>query len=248
MIYLDKNEILEILICTLALALGFTIAFAGLGALFSSPIEFALFFILSIVCIGSGFILHEMSHKLVALYYGAHARFKMWFNGLVIMLVGATFGILFAAPGAVYIYAKKISLRANGIISLAGPATNFILVLFFLFLNSVLPLNQYFSFLTDPLPGFGLFYGVVHVWRFAAALNLVLGLFNLIPAFPLDGSKVFYYSKLLWILSILSFFALGFFASIISLLYAIAWFVMLMLAVVLSRVAFGNPTRFIKKE
>src|SRR3989338_10191438 len=122
--YIDEEEAKQILICVIAISLAFTILYAKPAAFLSYPKEFIFLAALCIVTVGSGFILHEMAHKIVAIYYGAHARFQMWTQGLVLMFITSFFGFLFAAPGAVYIYAQKISKKENGIISLVGPFVN----------------------------------------------------------------------------------------------------------------------------
>lgn len=131
--------------------------------------------------VGTGFVLHELAHKYVAIRYGAKAEFRHWNFGLIlaIALPLITFGnFLFAAPGAVYIYGKDISRKENGIISLAGPATNIALAAVFLGL------------------GFSGFFS--SIFLSVAAINIFLATFNLIPFFPLDGSKVFAWNPVIW--------------------------------------------------
>ncbi|MBI5223034.1 M50 family metallopeptidase [Candidatus Micrarchaeota archaeon] len=189
------------------------------------------------VTIGSGFILHEMGHKLLAIYYGSRARFIMWTQGIVFMFVTSLLGFLFAAPGAVYIYNENIKPKQNAAISLIGPGINLIIAVFFIFLSIIAPISLHFSFLKHNLPGFGIRNGLVFVWEFGAALNLMLALFNMIPATPLDGSKVFRYSKLIWFGAILILLAAAY--VVIGIEAVISWSIMLALAVVLSKLAFG---------
>ena len=121
--------------------------------------EFLVFIVPLLVTVGSGFILHEMSHKLVAMYYGAQARFRMWVQGLVVMLIGSLFGVLFAAPGAVYIYSNNINKRQNGIISLAGPMLNLAIAGVFIGLQFLAPIRQFVQLPApqrDDLAGYGM--------------------------------------------------------------------------------------------
>ncbi len=235
---IDAGEALQIIISVLAISFAFAIVFAGIGSI-GHPREFLVFMFSLVVTVGSGFILHEMAHKLVAMYYGARARFVMWTQGLVIMLITSLFGFLFAAPGAVYIYADKITKKENGIISVAGPMTNIAIALVFIGLQLFAPINQYFTFLAGDLglSGYGIINGTLQVWRFGAAINLMLALFNMIPAFPLDGSKVFAWSKFAWLALVL--LLLGFGAVLISPVVIFGWAFMLAIAVVLSKFAFG---------
>lgn len=112
-LYFDKEEIIQIAISVIAISFAFSIAFAGTDALINQPNEFLAFCILAFVTVGSGFILHEMGHKLVAIYYGAKAAFRMWMNGLLVIIFGSLFVVLFAAPLAVYIHANKIEEKEN---------------------------------------------------------------------------------------------------------------------------------------
>jgi Zn-dependent protease len=101
-------------------------------------------------------------------------------------------GIFFIAPGAVYIYAMRpISIKENGIISLAGPAANWVLCALFLapFLLFDLPLQ------------------LARIFSIGFMVNAWLALFNLIPFFPLDGSKVIAWDWKVWLGAVLlSFF------------------------------------------
>ena len=136
--------------------------------------------------VGSGFILHELAHKYVAIRYGAHAEFRMWSTGLILAiilpivtgLIGRPF--LFAAPGAVYIF-DHVSRKQNGLISLAGPATKVVLGVLFIFLGLLFD-GAFFS----------------RLFLSAASINFFLGFFNMIPIFPLDGSKVLAWNGLVW--------------------------------------------------
>jgi len=108
-------------------------------------------------------LLHEMGHVLVAL------RFGIMTPKIVLYPIG---GIA---------WMKKIPKDPGQelLVALAGPAVNiFLAALAFLLLGGIVPANRNFE-------GFS-------VGTFAVALlwiNLVLGLFNLVPAFPMDGGR-----------------------------------------------------------
>ena len=56
----------------------------------------------------------------------------MWVQGLILAIVTAAFGFVFAAPGAVYIQGEYISKEENGKISIAGPLINIGLAILFM--------------------------------------------------------------------------------------------------------------------
>ncbi|NYZ74180.1 site-2 protease family protein [Candidatus Micrarchaeota archaeon] len=236
---IDRDEAVQITISVVAISLAMAIVFAQPEGALKYPREFLFFMLPILVTVGSGFILHEMGHKLVAIYYGAQAKFRMWIQGLVFMLVTSLFGVLFAAPGAVYIYSDRISKKQNGIISLAGPTVNITLLMLFVALQLVAPIQQYFSFLVtwgSNFSGFGISYGTLNAWQFGAAMNLMLALFNMIPAFPLDGSKVFAWKWSVWVVFV--FLLLGLGAVLIDPGIVISWGIMLLIFAVLSKLLF----------
>jgi len=176
--FLSKREIINILIAWL----GITFAFSWRGLNFSAMLNF-----LPIILIGTltGFIVHELAHKFVAIHYGAYAEFVMWPTGLIFAIILAIItagGFVFAAPGAVYIFGEHITRKQNGIISVAGPLANLIIAIIFLILALLFP-QTYFAQIS-----FGVFY-----------INTFLGLFNMLPIPPLDGYKIFLWNKIVWL-------------------------------------------------
>ncbi len=180
----SKTELVDITKAWLALSLAFAFVYSGISLFKGNALElfstrFLMMFIISLFTAGLGFLLHELAHKFTAQKYGclaefrAHDQFLYLAVGLAIIV-----GFIFAAPGAVMI-SGMITRRENGIISLAGPLTNYLLGGIFLGLGYLLPsLGLAFSI------GFG--------------INIWLGLFNLIPFGPLDGKKIFYWNKGVW--------------------------------------------------
>jgi len=49
--------------------------------------------------VGTGFILHEMAHKFVALHFGYLAEYQANMTGLFLAVVLSFVGFIFAAPG-----------------------------------------------------------------------------------------------------------------------------------------------------
>lgn len=138
------------------------------------------------LAVASGFVLHEIAHKIVAQRYGHWAEFRAQFGALGISAaVAATTGLLFAAPGAVMIQGR-VTPRENGIISIVGPGTNFVIAAL------CLPLFA-FSVQAD---SFGL--------RLAGTvtfINALLAVFNLLPFGPFDGRKVWRWNPLIYVVS-----------------------------------------------
>jgi Zn-dependent protease len=143
----------------------------------------------------TGFVAHEMAHKISAQRGGYWAEFRLSPIGLVISVITALAGFLFAAPGATMI-GGMANLRDWGRTSLAGPATNFVFALAFLAGAFATEGIAAWSFLPPTL----LFLAFINAW-FAA--------FNMIPIGPLDGAKVLRWSGPLWAACFVVFGALA---------------------------------------
>jgi Zn-dependent protease len=137
---------------------------------------------IALIATGTGFIFHELAHRTVAKKFGAHAEYRMWPHMLAVAAIfSLVMGVVFAAPGAVYIYGKQITRKQNGIISLAGPAANIILAIVF-FTAYLFTSNAYLA----------------KVFFITMYVNGFLAFFNLLPVWQLDGSKVFKWNPLIW--------------------------------------------------
>jgi Zn-dependent protease len=132
----------------------------------------------------TGFLAHELAHKVSAERRGFWAEFRMSPTGLVFSLVTALFGFLFAAPGATVIGGMG-SAPDWGKTSLAGPALN--LVEGGVFAAAGLGLSA--------VPGQS---AAVTFLILLAFINGWFATFNLIPVGPLDGAKVRRWSTPIW--------------------------------------------------
>lgn len=140
-----------------------------------------ILFIAAIVC-GLGFVIHELSHRVVARRYGAQAHFVANNRMLLVSLLIALAGLFLAAPGAVW-YRGMLTKAQNGKIAIAGPVSNFVLALIFFVALIFLYIGVYTSSFIAPE-------WLSNLCLIGFSLNAWLGLFNMIPAGPFDGAKV----------------------------------------------------------
>jgi len=176
------KELKDLVISALLLALAFGIAFCGGFRAFFKPWSLTIVFLMAIVGVSLGFILHEMGHRFVARRFGCFAEYTMWPTGLILALICSLLGFVFAAPGAVMIYPRAdtsgLTRQKIGLISIAGPAMNICLAAGFILLNMAYPML---------------------LFSLGALVNTWLAIFNLIPLGPLDGSKIFRWNKKAWL-------------------------------------------------
>lgn len=186
----SKTEIVHITIAVVVLSLAFAIMMYRRSGYDSFSSDFAtgvlILFAMSLVLVICSFLLHEFGHKFVAQMYGAWSEFRMYPQGLFMALIFSFFGFLFAAPGAVYI-SGNIDNVQNGKISLAGPAVNFAISGMAILMLFVIPIQ----------------FPVTYLISMLAYLNAFLGLFNMIPIPPLDGSKIVRWSVPIYVVALL---------------------------------------------
>ncbi|MFK7938779.1 MAG: site-2 protease family protein [Roseovarius sp.] len=117
--------------------------------------------IVTMLCFFATLLLHEIAHSVVA------RRFGIPIKGITLFLFG----------GVAELNAEPQSARAEFWVALAGPVMSLALSFGFWGLASILELvlaNR----------------AVLEILSYLAIINLVLALFNLIPAFPLDGGRI----------------------------------------------------------
>ena len=183
----SRDEIRQILISVAVLTLAFAVVLIdGVYNIARQPETFALMLVAALLAVLTGFLSHELAHKRLSQSYGCFAEYRMNLWGIFLALITSLFGFLFALPGAVVI-SGRITVEQNGRISLAGPAMNLIIggacfaLIFFVSWPALVLLMIYVI----------------------AYVNLWLGLFNLLPFYPLDGSKVLFWNKPVYFASII---------------------------------------------
>jgi len=177
----EKQELIDLSLSAIVLALAFS--------------RFSVeMFLPMLTVIVFAFIFHELAHKGLAQHYGCEASYKKWNFGLLMALFFALIGgMIFAAPGAVYIspYNRKrfafsvnrIGKKEYGIISLGGPLTNIIIGFIFL--------------------GLSFYYGYF-IFALISRISFFLALFNLLPIPPLDGFKIFRWDRRIWLITLIT--------------------------------------------
>ena len=149
--------------------------------------------IISLILLLFSVVIHELCHGIAADKLGDHtARYagRLTLNPiphldlfgsillpLFLFAVGSPIIFGAAKPVPVNFFNLRNPKRDMALVSLAGPGANFALAIIF-----AIPIRL--GLLTDGMAGH-------EIVLQAVLLNLVLGIFNLIPIPPLDGSKVF---------------------------------------------------------
>jgi len=184
-LHFSPQEAKDLLISWLTLSLAFAVV---INPVFFNISNLILSLPIALLAVGTGFILHELAHREMAKHYGFHSEFRAWYPGLLIAigLAVVTMGqFIFAAPGATYFFTREVTRKQNGIISLAGPLTNIIIGIILLIVSGAI---------ADAWIG--------KMFMYAALVNFWFALFNLIPIYPLDGSKVIAWKPFIWIIFI----------------------------------------------
>lgn len=177
-----SSELEDLIIADVVLTIAFALTFSGgLGGVSGNVSNFFYTIPVFFIAITLSFVLHEYMHKIVAQRFGAIAAFKRSDIGIALTLFTGLLGFLIGIPGATMIYTNRFTQREEGLVSLAGPLTNFAVFGVFLAINLL-----FSSYMT----GF-----VGNVVAVTLYISIILAFFNMLPIFPLDGSKVFRWNK-----------------------------------------------------
>lgn len=126
-----------------------------------SPEIYLIMSIVTMLCFFASLLLHEIAHSVVA------RRFGIPIKGITLFLFG----------GVAELQSEPRSARAEFWVALAGPVMSLTLSFGFLGLANILALLQANQ-------------ALVEILSYLFVINLVLALFNLVPAFPLDGGRI----------------------------------------------------------
>ncbi len=162
------------------------------GELFNNPVSFLFWLVALIVAI----TVHEFAHAYAADRLGdptPRLQGRLTLNPLshldpigTLMLLIARFG--WGKPVQFDPFNLRNPRRDSAIISLAGPATNFLIAAICAVAIHLLFAAR-LTLLTQPLVAI-LTYGAIALLQPIIVMNVALGVFNLVPIHPLDGFKI----------------------------------------------------------
>jgi Zn-dependent protease len=134
-----------------------------------------LFGAISALLLFASVLVHEFSHSLVAQSRGMRVR------DITLFIFG----------GVSNIGGEVRSARDEFFIAAVGPLTSFALAALFWGIGHALNSASPFDLLFGSLRTLRSVTPAVAILDYLAAINLLLGAFNLLPAFPMDGGRVF---------------------------------------------------------
>ena len=135
---------------------------------------------LSALLLFASVLVHEFSHSLVARALGMRVR------DITLFIFG----------GVSNIGGEAISARNEFLISIVGPLTSLALASVFWLVAQSIGGTTVVDLLFGSARGLRGMTPLAAILNYLASVNLLLGVFNLVPAFPLDGGRVF--RSILW--------------------------------------------------
>ena len=152
-----------------------------------TSLEYWLVGILGAVLLLLSVLVHELAHCVVAVRYGLHV------SEIILFIFGGVSNIEdIDIIGQKSTGARNISkeFQKEFKIAVAGPLTSFAIAVLLLSSLFVLQTTTQSEFTLLRIAKSVLFYGTI--------VNILVGLFNLIPAFPLDGGRILRAAILKW--------------------------------------------------
>jgi len=186
----SSTEVSQVIIAYVVLTFDLVILFGGVNLFSGYDTSFLSQYIVPLVSVSAaaaltGFVAHEMAHKVAAQRRGFWAEFRLSPTGLLVSVITAFLGFLWAAPGATVVSGVDERDREDwGRIALAGPMMNVVFAVVFYGASAAA-----FVFSSSDAYFWLLMLAFVNGW---------FGVFNLIPIGPLDGRKVFRWSGGVW--------------------------------------------------
>ena len=129
-----------------------------------TPVERTVLALITTALFFTSVLLHELSHSIVA------RRFRLPVHSITLFLFG----------GVSNLRREPDSARSEFLMAAVGPLTSFVLALVF-WLARVVALDQ-----LKGIPREAISYMLEQL----SFINLALGVFNMLPGFPLDGGRV----------------------------------------------------------
>ena len=115
---------------------------------------------------------HELAHSLMAIAQGIPVR------SITLFLFGGVSNIEREPP----------SPRAEFLITIVGPLTSIVLGFLFILLSGVSALS--FGAVENPVAALSEMGPILTLFLWLGPINILLGVFNLVPGFPLDGGRI----------------------------------------------------------
>lgn len=170
--YFTPRELMELAISIAVITFSFSLVLGRFD-------DFLSYLGPALVGVCTGFLLHELAHKMVAQKRGLWCEYRMWAEGLALAFITSIFGFLIVAPGAVVVH-DLLDRGTEGRMAFAGPFTNLLVAL-------------------ASLP-FLLFGGLIgFTAHLVIIVNTVLLLFNMLPISQMDGSKIWQWNRLYYL-------------------------------------------------